>query len=331
MEESLYMRFLYIEKGAPVTELMKCLLDYSCATIFRPVKRPVNRPFNKRNLYNGRPKKLSLRDEQNIVGQISRMRSKIRTLHTQKIGPRRWHCWGCFYVNYLKRYWKSIMKPTVFTKRMKCSRTALKYRMDFWTKSINFYLDGTGFTHKHNPHDEARSIKTMAWRKKSEGLNPLWITKGKLAVTGGRMAHFKVALSGRSVALCHQYQGCLDGKRFASMVHKIFPDIYKKTEHCEGRLLLQDGCLVEISAAGLKAMKKVKADVFSIPLRSPDFNPIEYFFNLILKKLNDDALENMITFESIEEVSIKEVDKIIKSMHNRIKKILQRKGQRLRY
>ena len=169
----------------------------------------------------------------------------------------------------------------------------------------------------------------MAWRKKSEGLNPLWITKGKLAVTGGRMAHFKVALSGRGVALCHQYQGCLDGKRFASMVHKIFPDIYKKTEHCEGRLLLQDGCLVEISAAGLKAMKKVKADVFSIPLRSPDFNPIEYFFNLILKKLNDDALENMITFESIEEVSIKEVDKIIKSMHNRIKKILQRKGQRL--
>ena len=68
MEESLYMRFLYIEKGARVSELMKCVLDYSCATIFRPVKRPVNRPFNKRNLYNERPKKLSLRDEQNIVG-----------------------------------------------------------------------------------------------------------------------------------------------------------------------------------------------------------------------------------------------------------------------
>ena len=39
-------------------------------------------------------------------------------------------------------------------------------------------------------------------------------------------------------------------------------------------------------------------------------------------------MENMITFESIEEVSIKEVEKIIKSMPNRIKKILQRKGQR---
>ena len=94
------------------------------------------------------------------------------------------------------------------------------------------------------------------------------------------------------------------------------------------------------SAAALKAMKKVKADVFSIPPRSPDLYPIENFFNLISKKLNDDALENMITSESydqfservkftIENYSIEEIDKIIKSMPNRIKKILQRKGQRL--
>ena len=96
------------------------------------------------------------------------------------------------------------------------------------------------------------------------------------------------------------------------------------------------------SAAALKAMKKVKADVFSFPPRSPDLNPIENFFNLISKKLNDDALENMITSESydqfservkftIENYSIEEIDKIIKSMPNRIKKILQRKGQLMWY
>ena len=89
-------------------------------------------------------------------------------------------------------------------------------------------------------------------------------------------------------------------------------------------------------------MKKFKAYVFSIPPRSSDLNPIENFFNLISKKLIDDVLENMITFESYdhfsecvkfttENYSIKEIDKIIKSMPNRIKKILQRKGQHPRY
>ena len=144
----------------------------------------------------------------------------------------------------------------------------------------------------------------MAWMKKSEGLNHLYTTKGKQAGTGGRMTHFIVALSpGRGVALCHQYHVRLDGKRFALMVCKLFPDVYKKTEHCEGRLLMQDGCPVQNSAAALKAMKKVKVDVFSIPPRSPDLNPIENFFNLISKKLNDDALENMITSEGYDQFS----------------------------
>ena len=208
------------------------------------------------------------------------------------------------------------------------------------TKNVNFYLDGTGFTHKHNPHDEARSTETIAWRGKSEGLNPLCTTKSKRAGTGGWMAHFMVALSPvHGVVLCHQYQCRLDGERFASMVYKLFPDVFKKTKHCEGRLFLQDGCPVQNSAATLKAMRKVKTHVFSISLRS---HPIESFFNLLSKKLNDDALENMITSESYDQCServkftienqrIEEIDKIVKSMPSRIKKILQRKGQRLQY
>ena len=88
---------------------------------------------------------------------------------------------------------------------MKSERTGLTYPMDFWTKNINFYLDGTGFTHKHSPH-AAHSTKTKAWRKKSEGLNPLCTTKGKRAGTGGRMAHFMVALSpGQGFVLDHEH------------------------------------------------------------------------------------------------------------------------------
>ena len=58
MEESLYMRFPYDEKGVPVSKLMKRFLGYSRATIFRHVKRPVNRPFDERKINKGRPKKL---------------------------------------------------------------------------------------------------------------------------------------------------------------------------------------------------------------------------------------------------------------------------------
>ena len=182
----------------------------------------------------------------------------------------------------------------------------------------------------------------MAWKKKSEALNPLCNTKGKRATTGGRMAHFMVALSpGGSVALCLQYQGRLDGKRFGSMVQKIFPDVSKKFEQWGGCLFLQDGCPMQNSSAALKAMKKVKADVFSVPPRRPDLNPIEKFFNSISKKLNDDALENMMTSESYDQFSehgkfkignysIEEIGKIIKSMPTRIKKILERKGRRPR-
>ena len=177
VEESLDMRFLYVEKGVPVSELMKCFPGYSRATIFRHVKRPVNRQFDKRKINKGRPKKLSPRDDRNIVRQISRMRSKIgpstlkRLFHKAGIAEDvslssisrvlRKHGF-----RYLHSRRKAIMKTTDFTKCMKFAWTALKYPMDFLTKNINFYLDGIGFTHKHNSHDEARSTKTMAWRKK---------------------------------------------------------------------------------------------------------------------------------------------------------------------
>ena len=56
IEESLYMIFLYVEKGVPVSELIKHFPGYSRATIFRHVKRPINRPFDKPKFNMGRQK-----------------------------------------------------------------------------------------------------------------------------------------------------------------------------------------------------------------------------------------------------------------------------------
>lgn len=353
-QESTYMRLFYREGGTSVSELAKRFPAYSRATIYRHVKRDIEQPFDKRKLNRGRPRKLSLRDERNLLRHINRLRGSIGSFTLKRLAreagidptismstiSRALRKSG---YRYLHSRRKGIMKGQDFAKRLKFAKEKITYGEDFWMTKINFYLDGTGFTHKKNPHDEARSTKTMAWRKRSEGLDALCTTKGKRAGTGGRMANFMVALAPqKGVVLCSQYMGHRNGANFAKFVRKTFPDIYKRTEHIEGRLFLQDGCPVQNSAAAKKAFKKVDAEIFPIPPRSPDLNPIENFFNLISTKLRQDALDQVITSESFEAFServkrtitnypVNEIDKIIESMPSRLKKIIKRKGQRLRY
>ena len=74
-------------------------------------------------------------------------------------------------------------------------------------------------------------------------------------------------------------------------------------------------------------MKSYGVKQISIPARSPDINPKENFFNLISSKLQSDAIEKNITHETFSEriittitsYSVREIDKIIESMHKRMK------------
>ena len=47
----------------------------------------------------------------------------------------------------------------------------------------------------HIGHDEARSMRTMAWFKRSEKLDALYTTKVKGAGTGGKMDNFMVVIA----------------------------------------------------------------------------------------------------------------------------------------
>eukprot|EP00794_Sanderia_malayensis_P017212 gene17212-18933_t len=70
------------------------------------------------------------------------------------------------------------------------SRKDLKLRYEFakkirrsltpsvWTDHVAFYLDGVGFTHKVNPHDQSLAPRTMSWRKPSDGLSYNQTAKG---------------------------------------------------------------------------------------------------------------------------------------------------------
>ncbi len=63
-ETSIYMRYLFQDKGLRGNELLKRFPKYSKATIYRHAKLPINdvATFDKRKHNKGRPRKLSIRD-----------------------------------------------------------------------------------------------------------------------------------------------------------------------------------------------------------------------------------------------------------------------------
>ena len=84
-------------------------------------------------------------------------------------------------------------------------------------------------------------------------------------------------------------------------------------------------------------MDKVGAIKFSIPPRSPDFNPIENAFNFVQKELRTHAFEKNINYETFEQFSArfkniyentptKYIDKTIESMPKRMLMFIKSKG-----
>ena len=66
---------------------------------------------------------------------------------------------------------KGLMRAEDHIKRVKFAKyMKANYSQEIWKEGIAFYLDGTGFTYKRIPLDQARAPKACVWRKKSEGL-----------------------------------------------------------------------------------------------------------------------------------------------------------------
>ena len=99
-------------------------------------------------------------------------------------------------------------------------------------------MDGVGYQHKYKPFDEAKSLKSMTLRKRSEGLDPLYTAKGSHTGSGGRIAHFIVAISfNKGVILCEQYFGKISGEMFADFIHKHFKEAFLKKQQSKGQTL----------------------------------------------------------------------------------------------
>ncbi len=183
----------------------------------------------------------------------------------------------------------------------------------------------------------------MAWRKAGDGLSFKQTSKGSHEGTGGKTANFIVAIAyNRGVILAEQYEGNLNGEKFANFIREQFPSLFEKSSNPKGKLFLQDGDPSQNSMKAQNAMRSVRAKKFSIPARSPDLNPIENVFNNIKTQLREDALCRRITRETYDQFCervrhtllnypAKIIDKTIETMEKRIDMVIKAKGQRIKY
>ena len=98
--------------------------------------------------------------------------------------------------------------------------------------------------------------------------------EGKKEGSGGRVLKLLVAISyNKGVIACHPYEK-LDGQFLENFVKANFASFFRKADKGLSRLWLQDGDPSQNAAGVKKALRKLIAELLSIPLRSPDLNPI---------------------------------------------------------
>ena len=209
------------------------------------------------------------------------------------------------------------------------------------TEKVAFYLDGISFAYKGNPKSEAQAPAGKVWRRSNEGLKSGCTVKGSKCGTGGKYVRLIVAISyAKGVVACVPYEK-MDGKYFASFLRAHFEDMIFASKK-NSRIWIQDGDPCQNSAPARQAMEELDANLFPIPPRSLDINPIENIFHMVRKTLTQDAMEQNITQESIQEfqerimktmfeLPISYVDKTIASLNSRMMKIIEYKGSRLKY
>ena len=104
----------------------------------------------------------------------------------------------------------------------------------------------------------------MTWRLKNKGLHPHCTTKGSQVGSGGRVAHFIVAITHqKGVALCEQYEGKINGDMFSDLIKTHIQDNFSRCRIPKDKRFLQDGCPVQNSKKARQALDTVGAIKFS--------------------------------------------------------------------
>ena len=148
---------------------------------------------------------------------------------------------------------------------------------------IAFHFDGTAFTHKRNPVDQARAPQRRIWKKKNEGLANGCISKCRKKDTGGNLNKL-VCSYDKGVICCGPYER-LCGTYFESFIDQHFERLFQVAGKGDRPLWIQDGDPSENSALARAAMQRVHSKLIKLPPQSPDLNPMENIFPIIGKIL----------------------------------------------
>ena len=154
------------------------------------------------------------------------------------------------------------------------------------------------FIHKSNPLKAAVQPKSRVWRTRGEGL--AFTTEGSKSLPEGKRLHLTVAIAyGKGVILKEPYEK-MDGNFFYSFIKTHFnltfgkagPKAYRK------RIFVMDNDPSQTSKKAMSAINEIECELHQIPARSPDLNPIENVFNIIKRKLENDAINKGIRTEN---------------------------------
>ena len=347
---SVLIKMLHQYGGLTGAEIKRKFPQFAARTIYRQIKESVDK-YDRRHENPGRPRKITERDERNILRAIPRLRARQKQFSSKLIQEEAnlGHVTTrtiCGYLNKNGYRYRQARKKGLLTKADKVKRVTFSKQMldvgaDFWENKIAFYFDGVGFAHKRNPNGEARAAGAMTWRLPKEGLQRT--TKGKKEGSGGKMANFFVGIAhDRGTVLCEHMETKLTGASFAEFVRTHFPVAFERVAKPECDTFLQDGDPRQVSKIAKEAMTAIGCKMFGIPPRSPDLNPIENVFHLIRRKLREDALRMEITYENyeqfcqrvkrtIENFSIDIINKTIESLPKRLSLVICGNGERTKY
>ena len=351
---SIHLRYLHQDQKVPLKDLQKRYPNIPKATIYRHCKKNIAEvTTDHRHQNKGRPRKMSARDVRHVESTLVKLREEVGDLYSTDVGRdagvdhvsnrtiRR--CLREQGYKFSQCRKKGQLSKEDLKKRLRFARKCKRVPDNVWTEGISFYLDGTGWVHKTNPSKNARTARTRTWKKKGEALKRENTAKGKKEGVGGRMARFMVAIAyGKGVIGCHQYQGNIDGEKFAQMIKDNFPELFAKSANPIRKLFLQDGDPSQNSKLARDTMESLGYSLFSIPARSPDLNPIENTFHLIGKKLRKDAIDLKLEQETYEQFvrRVKRtvldfdkdiIDRTIASMPRRVDAVIKCKGGRTKY
>lgn len=337
------------DSAALVQKLVKeCKI--SARSVYRLLNEPLLRPKKSKKRL-GRKPKLSCRTEKRVLRTITKLREVNRNwtasdlmsvTDVNQVSVRTFQR----LLNRNGYHHQAARKKGVLSKKDLRQRLcfATKYaHLDhsFWEETVAFYFDGVGFQFKTNPYDNATSCQSKVWRKDCEGLHPDCTAKGSKVGYGARQAKFFVAISyGCGVILAEQYEK-LNGQSFAAFIRRHFEKVFKRSGK-SSRVWIQDGDPSQNSKKSKNAQEEIGAELFPIPPRSPELNPIENVFALVKKELRFQAIENRIEKETYPQyclrvratllsLSVETINAIIGSYPTRLSDIISKKGGRINY